>query len=71
MNEQGLKDRLFAIEKEKKMTNESLRKCIGIKPSNFSLASRIIRDAIRENLVKPQGKEIGAGKSAFYPPFWA
>ena len=55
----------------KKMTNESLRTRLGIKKSSFSLAYRIIRDAIQENLVKPQGDKVGAGKSAFYIPFWA
>ncbi len=55
----------------KKMTNESLRKRLGIKTSSYSLASRIIRDAMQEKLVKPQGDKVGAGKSAFYLPFWA
>jgi ATP-dependent DNA helicase RecG len=55
----------------KKKTNEFLRKRSGIKQSSYSLASRIIRNAIKENLVKPQGDEVGAGKSAVYLPFWA
>lgn len=55
----------------KKMTNESLRTRLGIKKSSFSLAYRIIRDAMQANLVKPQGDEVGMGKSAFYLPFWA
>lgn len=55
----------------KKMTNESLRTRLGIKKSSFSLAYRIIRDAMQEKLVKPQGDEVGMGKSAFYLPFWA
>lgn len=55
----------------KKMTNESLRKRLGINPSSYPLASRIIRDAIKEKLVKPQGNEVGIGKSASYLPFWA
>lgn len=55
----------------KKMTNESLRKRLGINPSSYPLASRIIRDAIKAALVKPQGDEIGVGKSASYLPFWA
>ncbi len=55
----------------KKMTNESLRQRLGIKSSSYPLASRIIRDAIKAELVKPQGDEIGAGKSACYLPFWA
>ncbi|HLB58740.1 MAG TPA: ATP-binding protein [Bdellovibrionota bacterium] len=55
----------------KKMTNESLRTRLGIKPSSYSLAYRIIRDAMNAALVKPQGDEVGAGKSAAYLPFWA
>ncbi len=55
----------------KKMTNESLRKRLGIKTSSYSLAYRIIRDAIQENLIKPQGDEVGTGKGSFYLPFWA
>jgi len=54
----------------KKMTNESLRKRLGIKASSYSLASLIIREAIRENLVKPHGDEVGVGKGASYIPFW-
>lgn len=52
------------------MTNESLRQRLGINPSSYPLASRIIRDAIQANLVKPQGEGIGIGKSASYLPFW-
>jgi ATP-dependent DNA helicase RecG len=55
----------------KKMTNESLRKRLGINQSSYTLASRIIRDAIRAELVKPQGTEVRVGKSASYLPFWA
>ncbi len=55
----------------KKMTNESLRNRLGIKPKSYSLAYRIIRDAIHEQLVKPQGEEVSSGKGASYLPFWA
>jgi ATP-dependent DNA helicase RecG len=54
-----------------KMTNESLRNRLGINQSSYPLASRIIRDAIMAELVKPQGDEVGIGKSATYLPFWA
>lgn len=53
------------------MSNESLRKRLGMKSSNYSLASRIIRDTIKAGLVKPQGDVVGMGKSAAYLPFWA
>ena len=55
----------------KKMTNESLRRRLGINPTSYPLASRIIRDAIKAELVKPQGDAVGIGKSALYVPFWA
>jgi len=55
----------------KKMTNESLRNRLGINRSSYTLASRIIRDAIQENLVKPQNGKVRAGKSSCYLPFWA
>ncbi|MBS0607545.1 MAG: putative DNA binding domain-containing protein [Verrucomicrobia bacterium] len=55
----------------KKMTNESLRNRLGIQQKSYSLAYRIIRDAMTANLVKPQGDEVGAGKGASYLPFWA
>jgi predicted HTH transcriptional regulator len=54
-----------------KMTNQSLRKRLGIQQSSYPLASRIIKHAIEKHLVKPQGEEVGAGKSASYLPFWA
>ena len=50
---------------------ETLRKRLGIKKSSYSLAYRIIRDAIKAQLIKPHGGEVGAGKSASYLPFWA
>ena len=56
---------------DKRMTNESLRNRLGIKQQSYSLASRIIRDAIEEKMIKPRGEAIGAGKSANYLPFWA
>ncbi len=56
---------------DKKMNNESLRKRLGINPSSYPLASRIIRDAIQAKLIKPYGDVIGSGKSATYIPFWA
>lgn len=49
----------------KRMTNASLRKRLGIKDSNYPLASRIIRDSIDAGLIKPHGE------GAAYVPFWA
>jgi predicted HTH transcriptional regulator len=55
----------------RKMTNESLRQRLGINPTSYPLASRIIRDAIKATLLKPQGDEVVVGKGAAYLPFWA
>lgn len=56
---------------EKKMTNESLRNRLGIKKSSYTMASKIIKDSIESNLIKPYGVETSAGKGASYLPFWA
>ena len=54
----------------KRMSNTSLRKRLGIKDSNYPLASRIIRDAIDAKLVKRHGTDAGSKKDATYVPFW-
>lgn len=48
----------------KRMSNASLRKRLGIKDSNYPLASRIIRDSIAAKLIKPHDE------GATYVPFW-
>ena len=50
----------------KRMYNATLRKRLGIKNSNYPLASRIIRDAIDAKLIRPYSE----GDSS-YVPFWA
>jgi hypothetical protein len=53
------------------MTNASLRKRLGIKDSNYPAASRIIKEAINERLIK-SGKERGGSKrDSSYLPIWA
>ncbi|MGA8164414.1 MAG: ATP-binding protein [Waddliaceae bacterium] len=52
------------------MSNASLRKRLGIKDESYPLASRIIKDSIEAQLVKPYGK-AAAKKTARYVPFWA
>ncbi len=49
-----------------RMTNATLRQRLGIKDSNYPLASRIIADTIEAKLIKSQAK-----KDAGYIPFWA
>jgi len=52
------------------MTNSSLRERFGIAEENLSMASRIIKDAIEDALVKPFDAQQGR-KYAKYLPFWA
>jgi predicted HTH transcriptional regulator len=53
-----------------RMSNTSLRVRMGITQPNYSMVSRIIRDAVRASLLKPYGT-TGTGKGASYLPFWA
>jgi predicted HTH transcriptional regulator len=51
------------------MTNSSLRARFGISEPNKSMASRIIADAVRDRLIKPEDPSQGR-KYAKYIPFW-
>ncbi len=54
------------------MTNTSLRKRFDIKDKNYSIASRIISDTIKESLIKPyESGRSRSKKHAKYVPFWA
>ena len=55
----------------KRMSNATLRKRMGIKDSNYPLASRIIRDATEARLIRPHGAPEGSRKDSSYVPFWA
>lgn len=52
------------------MTNSSLRKRFGIAEKNSAMASRIIREAMEDQLVKPYDPDQGK-KYAKYLPYWA
>lgn len=52
------------------MSNNSLRKRLAIKDSNYPIASRIIKDATADGLIKPYGEQ-NVKKTAKYVPFWA
>jgi predicted HTH transcriptional regulator len=53
------------------MTNTSLRARFSIDKKNYSMASRVIADAIDKGLVR-RYEEAGASKRlAKYVPFWA
>jgi predicted HTH transcriptional regulator len=52
------------------MTNSSLRDRFGIHEKNSAIASRIIRDTIEDELIRPYDPNQGK-KYAKYVPFWA
>ncbi|MBI1822088.1 MAG: putative DNA binding domain-containing protein [Nitrospirae bacterium] len=55
----------------KRMSNATLRKRLGIKDSNYPLASRIIKDALEVELIKAHAEGSGSKRDATYVPFWA
>jgi ATP-dependent DNA helicase RecG len=55
----------------RRMTNASLRQRLGIKDSNYPMASRIIREAIAVEMIRPYSKGSDSKKDASYVPFWA
>ena len=54
-----------------KMTNQSLRERFKIEDHNYSIASRIIRDALAEKVIKEDDPESKSRKYASYLPYWA
>lgn len=54
----------------KRMSNATFRKRLGIEDSNYPMASRIIRDTIDVDLIKPHGQGLSK-RDATYVPFWA
>jgi len=54
-----------------KMTNQTLRVRFNIEDHNYSIASRIIREAIGEGVIKEIDPENKSRKYAGYIPFWA
>jgi len=52
-----------------KMTNETLRKRLGISPENYPIASRIIADTVSEKLIKLDDN-TRSRKYAQYVPIW-
>lgn len=53
------------------MTNETLRTRLNIPVKDYPKASRIIRETIEANLVKPHDPSSNSRKHAKYLPFWA
>ncbi len=54
-----------------KMTNQSLRQRFKIDDQNAATASRIIKDALKEKMVKEDDPDSKSRKFASYIPFWA
>lgn len=54
-----------------KMTNQSLRDRFKIEDHNYSIASRIIRDALEDGAIKEDDPESNSRKYASYLPVWA
>lgn len=54
-----------------KMTNQSLRDRFKIEYQNAAIASRIIKDALDEGMIKLDDPESNSRKFAKYIPFWA
>lgn len=52
------------------MTNQSLRERFGIEERNYSIASRIISDAIASQLIKDYDADNKSKKFAKYIPYW-
>ena len=53
------------------MTNQSLRERFHIEDHNYSIASRLIKEALNENYIKEENAENKSRKFAKYIPFWA
>lgn len=54
-----------------KMTNQSLRQRFKIDGQNAAIASRIIKEALFEQVIKEEDPESRSRKFAAYLPFWA
>ena len=54
-----------------KMTNQSLRNRFKIEDQNAATASRIIRDALAEGVIKEDNPDNQSRKFASYIPYWA
>jgi predicted HTH transcriptional regulator len=54
-----------------KMTNQSFRERMGIEERNYSMASRIIKEAINSKMIKEYAPENKSRKYANYIPYWA
>ena len=54
-----------------KMTNQSLRDRFKIEDQNAAIASRIIKDALEDGVIKLEDPENKSRKYTKYIPYWA
>lgn len=54
-----------------KLTNQSLRKRFKIEDKNSAIASRMIKEALEEKLIKPDDPSNNSKRHMKYIPFWA
>ncbi len=54
-----------------RMTNQSLRDRFKVEEQNAAVVSRIIRDALEVNMIKPEDPDSKSRKFVRYLPFWA
>ena len=54
-----------------KMTNQTLRTRFGIDPKNYSMASRLIKEATDAGLIKIENPDVQKRADLSYVPFWA
>lgn len=79
LNQMDKKDKLRATYQHcclryvsnEKMTNQSLRERFKIEDRNAAVVSRIISEALAENLIKNEDPEAKSKKYAKYIPYWA
>jgi predicted HTH transcriptional regulator len=53
------------------ITNQSVRERFRIEKGNSAMATRIIKDTVEANLIKPQDPNSNSRKEAKYVPIWA
>ena len=56
---------------QRPITNSSLRQRFGVADDNYTAVTRILRDAISSELIKPFDPDSTSKKHARYLPFWA
>lgn len=79
LNDMDRKDKIRAVYQHaclcyvsnEKMTNQSLRERFKIEEKNAAIASRMIRDALADNIIKLDDPESKSRKYVKYIPFWA